>query len=107
MSRLVAFFPTSRPSTDAFSFVLADYKFGEAKPGYEAEEDRFQFTQQHDDRPAEEITSLTHLAKWKIDGFKPVFLLDVKRGSVAACAVSDAGKSRSSDAFLFLSRRSF
>lgn len=77
----------------SLSLAVVDYKFGEAKPGYEAEEERFRFSQQQEDRPAEEITSLTHLAKWKLDGFKPVFLLDVKRGRVAACAVSDAGES--------------
>ena len=70
-----------------------DFKFGEAKAGYEDEHDRFRFPSQTSDhdKPAEEITQLGHLAKWASDGFKPVLLLDVKQGQVETCTVSDTG----------------
>lgn len=40
-----------------------------------------------------EITDLRHLSSLAsdLDGFQPQFLLDVNRGPVGACAVSDAG----------------
>jgi len=41
----------------------------------------------------EEVTELGELAKWKVDGFKPVALFTLKRGEVSQCAVSDIGKS--------------
>jgi hypothetical protein len=78
-------------------FCYPDFKFGDAKGGHEAEDDRFRFPNHPEqrERPAEEITSLEHLARHKTDGFRPSFLLDVKQGKVAAVAVSDAGPSAS------------
>lgn len=64
------------------------FKFGEGR----GEEAGGQFdTESHGNGAVEEITSLKHLASQEQDGFKPVMLLDLNRGSVVACAVSDAG----------------
>ncbi|WWD20056.1 hypothetical protein CI109_104529 [Kwoniella shandongensis] len=39
----------------------------------------------------EEVTEIGHLAKWKVDGFKPVAIFTLKRGEPLSCAVSDIG----------------
>ncbi|WVQ79503.1 hypothetical protein IAT38_001602 [Cryptococcus sp. DSM 104549] len=39
----------------------------------------------------EEALEIGHLAKWKVDGFKPVALFTLKRGEPICCAVSDIG----------------
>ncbi|OCF31242.1 hypothetical protein I316_07027 [Kwoniella heveanensis BCC8398] len=40
---------------------------------------------------AEEVLEIGHLAKWKVDGFKPVAIFTLKRGEPISCAVSDIG----------------
>jgi len=42
----------------------------------------------------EEVLEIGHLARWKVDGFKPVAIFTPKRGEVLACAISDIGESR-------------
>jgi hypothetical protein len=42
----------------------------------------------------EEVLEIGHLAKSKLDGFKPVAIFTPKRGEVTHCAVSDIGKYR-------------
>jgi syntaxin-binding protein 5 len=44
------------------------------------------------EQAVESLTSITHLANWKIDGFKPVTVLTTRRGPVIATALSDIGK---------------
>lgn len=41
----------------------------------------------------EEVLEIGHLARWKVDGFKPVAIFTPKRGEVLACAISDIGES--------------
>lgn len=43
----------------------------------------------------EEITEIGHLAKWNMDGFKPVAIFTLKRGEPLQCSVSDIGESAS------------
>jgi hypothetical protein len=44
------------------------------------------------DQVVESLTSTTHLANWKDDGFKPVTILTTRRGPVVATAMSDIGR---------------
>lgn len=41
----------------------------------------------------EEVTEIQHLARYSVDGFKPVAIFTLKQGEPLACAVSDIGKS--------------
>lgn len=40
----------------------------------------------------EEVTEIQHLARYSVDGFKPVAIFTLKQGEACACAVSDIGK---------------
>jgi hypothetical protein len=44
------------------------------------------------DEWVEEVTEIGHLARWKVDGFKPVAIFTLKRGEVVSTAVSDIGE---------------
>lgn len=69
---------------------LIVYKF-ERGTGRTEEPGYFPEQAQDDGRTWEEIVSLDHLADNAQDGFKPKFMLDIKRGAIASVALSDVG----------------
>lgn len=55
----------------------------------------------------EEVLEIGHLARYTVDGFKPVAIFTPKRGEVTQCAVSDIGELPASNPFFLADTKVF